>query len=113
MASSIAAIAAACWALAGCTQDLCSRNTDCPTGKVCSELGTCIIPPPPSDDGGTDGTASAVDAATDAAIDAAIDATAAVTASSPATAPGEAVCPAVTLPCWPALTRAAIGASAP
>jgi hypothetical protein len=90
--------------LGGCMPDLCSRNTDCPTGKICNAFGACAVPPPPSDDAGADGTAGAIDAEIDAEIDATVA----------AVAPTGGACPAASLPCWPALTgAAAIGAAAP
>ena len=55
-------------ALAGCTPELCVRNSDCAVGLVCSAAGQCVVPP--SDAGADDGQAAAVDAASDAASDA-------------------------------------------
>ncbi|HEX3765002.1 MAG TPA: hypothetical protein VHW23_40180 [Kofleriaceae bacterium] len=50
-----------------CTPMLCSRNSDCPTGQVCSSGGGCAIAP----DGGSDSDAAddAGSAATDATTD--------------------------------------------
>lgn len=50
-----------------CTPMLCSRNSDCPTGQVCTSGGGCAIAP----DGGGDSAATgdAGPAATDATAD--------------------------------------------
>jgi hypothetical protein len=61
-------------ALAGCNDAICGRQTDCPTGDMCSTLGMCVEavvrPDAQTSDGG------ATDAAVDAEpIDAPIDAT--------------------------------------
>jgi hypothetical protein len=62
------AIALAALAAAGCTPELCGRNSDCAHGLVCTNAGLCR--PAPIDagdgsttDGGTDG------ATADAAVD--------------------------------------------
>ncbi len=57
---------------AGCTPDLCARNSDCAVGLVCTTGGQCAKPPADAGGGGTtDGSAAAaVDAApADAAVD--------------------------------------------
>jgi len=51
---------------ADCTPMLCSRNSDCPTGQVCTSGGGCAIAP---DGGDSDATTDAAGSATDAAID--------------------------------------------
>jgi hypothetical protein len=53
---------------AGCTPIGCGRNSDCPTGQVCSASAQCSLAPDASSD--VDGGA-AVDAASDAPADAA------------------------------------------
>lgn len=35
---------------AGCTKGICSRNSECAPGFVCSTYGTCVIPPDASTD---------------------------------------------------------------
>ena len=51
-------------AAAGCTPELCGRNSDCAYGLVCTNAGLCR--PPPVDAGdGTDGGTTAADAAVD------------------------------------------------
>jgi hypothetical protein len=37
--------------VAGCTQGICSRSSECAPGFVCSTYGTCVIPPDASVDG--------------------------------------------------------------
>lgn len=46
-------------ALGACTPDICGRNSDCDSGKVCTTAGACIVPPA---DAGTasDGSAAVV-----------------------------------------------------
>lgn len=71
-------------AVTGCTPAICSRTSDCLTGRVCTSYGRCEVPVDASTV--TDGTTTSDDASTgetdihDAAIDlppdAAIDATA-------------------------------------
>jgi hypothetical protein len=54
-------------AAAGCTPELCGRNSDCAYGLVCTNAGLCRPPPVDtgdSTDAGTDG-ATAADAAVD------------------------------------------------
>jgi hypothetical protein len=53
-------------AAAGCTPELCGRNSDCAYGLVCTNAGTCQPPPVDAGDGSTtDGGATAADAAVD------------------------------------------------
>jgi hypothetical protein len=54
---------------AGCTKGICSRNSECATGFVCSAYGTCAIAPDAStgtsiDASGDPGATPTVDAAT-------------------------------------------------
>jgi hypothetical protein len=61
--------------LAGCTPELCQRNSDCAAGLVCTQAGVCAIPVDTSGDAGTDGSHDAAsDGAADAAADTAADA---------------------------------------
>jgi hypothetical protein len=55
---------------AGCTPDLCARNSDCATGLVCTAAGLCAKPPVDAGENTTDGATGSVDAA---AADAAVD----------------------------------------
>lgn len=32
-------------ALAGCTPNICGRNSDCASGLICTTVGACIVPP--------------------------------------------------------------------
>lgn len=69
MRSSAAALIAIA-ALAGCTAEICSRNSDCNTGLVCTVIGRCAVPVDASTgDGG-----AARDASTGGGMTPAIDA---------------------------------------
>jgi hypothetical protein len=53
--------------LGGCTQGICSRNSECAPGFVCSTYGTCMIPPDAATDASDQpgsGTSTGQDAAT-------------------------------------------------
>jgi hypothetical protein len=55
---------------AGCTPDLCVRNSDCAVGLVCSAAALCVKPPVDAGESTTDGATGTVDAApADAAVD--------------------------------------------
>lgn len=46
--------------VAGCNQSMCTRSTDCQGTLICSDVGTCIVPPDlaglkDDGDGGVDG----------------------------------------------------------
>ena len=65
-----AALALALALAAGCTPDLCVRNSDCAVGLVCSAAAQCVKPPVDAGETTTDGTTGTVDAApADAAVD--------------------------------------------
>lgn len=71
-----------------CTPMLCSRNSDCPTGEICTSRGGCAIAPDAAPDGaGDDGGSAATDAATD---DAATDASALPTDAAQSSGGGSA-----------------------
>jgi hypothetical protein len=63
----------------GCTQGICSRNSECAPGFVCSTYGTCVIPPDAATDAsdqtgsgtstGQDATTPPVDAETQPILD--------------------------------------------
>jgi len=73
-------------AAAGCTPDLCGRNSDCAYGLICTNAGTCKKPPVDAGDGAiSDG--ATTDSAT--AVDAAVD------GQPPIEGPGVAVAPMV------------------
>ena len=66
----IAAIVLAIACAAGCTPDLCARNSDCATGLICSAAGECVKPPVDAGETTGDGATGTVDVApADAAID--------------------------------------------
>ena len=70
MRCSLRAIAAIVALAAGCTPDLCARNSDCAVGLVCSAAGQCAKPPVDAGETTTDGATATVDAApADAAVD--------------------------------------------
>jgi hypothetical protein len=59
--------AAAVLVLAGCREDICSRNSDCDPGYVCSDEGQCVVPDHDTPDAAI-GDAGAIDATPDAAV---------------------------------------------
>jgi len=70
MRSSLLAVAAALALAAGCTPELCVRNSDCAVGLVCSAAAQCVKPPVDAGETTTDGASGTVDAApADAAVD--------------------------------------------
>jgi hypothetical protein len=70
MRSSARAIAAIVALAAGCTPELCVRNSDCTIGLVCSAAGQCVKPPVDAGETTTDGASGSIDAApADAAVD--------------------------------------------
>jgi hypothetical protein len=50
VAAGLAAWLALC--AAGCTPEICGRNSDCPSGLVCTATGSCGAPPAPAGDAG-------------------------------------------------------------
>ena len=69
--SALAALAVVLGLAAGCTPDLCVRNSDCAIGLVCSAAAQCVKPPVDAGESTTDGATGTVDAApADAAVDA-------------------------------------------
>lgn len=70
MRSSLRAMAAVLALAAGCTPELCVRNSDCAVGLVCSAAAQCVKPPVDAGETTSDGATSTVDAApADAAVD--------------------------------------------
>jgi Cys-rich repeat protein len=51
--------------VAACTPELCARNSDCPSGQVCTAAALCVVPADASVDSAPGGVGSA--AVTDAA----------------------------------------------
>lgn len=59
--------------LAGCTSDLCARNSDCKAGQECSVDGVCVMRTETTsgdDDSSTDASVSTDDASSSSSIDA-------------------------------------------
>jgi hypothetical protein len=51
MRSSLAVALAFTLGLGACTPALCGRNSDCPSGQLCTAAGTCAVPADAGGDG--------------------------------------------------------------